>query len=111
MTFRSLAVLATFSLIGAGNLENAFAQDAMLPRAPKIELAENTSPSDRSDRKQTVAQMRQARAMFEAKQRLARIERNAWLGYEPTRPAWAAIPMTTSRYTRPAFRYPIFLYR
>ncbi|MCC9602425.1 hypothetical protein LOC67_17890 [Stieleria sp. JC731] len=57
-----------------------------------------SSSSDRSFDKPTVSELRQARAQLREKQRLQRMERNLWYGYEPLRPNWNAVPMTHSRY-------------
>ncbi len=43
-------------------------------------------------------EIRQARALYRADQRLARAEYNAWMGIDPARPNWSATPSTTSRY-------------
>ncbi len=53
---------------------------------------------------------RQARAIEKANQRLARMEYNLWIGYNPSRPQWSAIPMTQSRYAPRQFHVPIYVY-
>jgi len=45
------------------------------------------------------ARLRLSRAIYRDRQRIARLEANAWMGYEPLRPSWPSIPMTSSRYT------------
>ncbi|PNY36719.1 hypothetical protein C2E31_11410 [Rhodopirellula baltica] len=70
------------------------------------------SASDRSYDKPTVAELRQARAQLIEKQRLERMERNLWYGYEPLRPNWNAIPMMHSRYVQPSvYVVPIYYNR
>ena len=44
------------------------------------------SSSDLSGSQPTAAEMRQARAQYRAQQRMERMERNLWAGYEPLRP-------------------------
>lgn len=64
-----------------------------------IRLVESIpSSSDYSDRRPTVAELRQARAQYRTQQRIERMERNLWAGYEPLRPSWNALPMMSSRY-------------
>ncbi|TWT83556.1 hypothetical protein CA13_50220 [Planctomycetes bacterium CA13] len=59
-----------------------------------------SGPTDTSElrSRMTPAEMRQARAMLQAQQRLARLENRLWTGYEPLRPRWNSIPMTSSPY-------------
>ena len=45
-----------------------------------------------------VNRLRQQRAAYSYNQRLSRIEANAWIGHEPLRPSWSALPMMSSRY-------------
>ncbi len=39
-----------------------------------------------------------AACVYQEQQRLARLEANAWMGYEPLRPSWPSSPSMTSRY-------------
>ena len=56
--------------------------------------------------------IRQARALYRSQQRDARIEHNLWMGYEPLRPNWSAVPMTSSRYDyRRTIYVPVYYYR
>jgi hypothetical protein len=59
----------------------------------------------------TAAELRQARAQYRSQQRIERMERNLWAGYEPLRPNWNAIPMMSSRYRYPTTIYvPVYYY-
>ncbi len=57
-----------------------------------------TSPEILYDRAAQARRLRQQRALFQEQQRLARIEANLWMGYEPLRPSWPARPSTVSGY-------------
>ena len=57
-----------------------------------------SSSSDLSASQPTAAEIRQARAQYRTQQRMERMERNLWAGYEPLRPNWNSIPMMSSRY-------------
>jgi hypothetical protein len=59
----------------------------------------------------SVAELRQARALLKSDQRRARMERNAWAGYEPLRPGFNTTPMTRSRYERRTVYMPVYWYR
>ncbi|TWT94400.1 hypothetical protein [Stieleria varia] len=60
--------------------------------------------------KPTVSELRQARAMYESQQRMARLERNRWMGYDPHRPNWASVHMMQSRYSRPTVYIPVYVW-
>ncbi|WP_145417045.1 hypothetical protein [Planctomycetes bacterium K23_9] len=49
-------------------------------------------------RAERAVELRQARALYRSQQRIERLERNAWIGYEPLRPTWNSVPMMSSRY-------------
>lgn len=69
------------------------------------------SSSDLSLSQPTAAELRQARAQFRSQQRMERMERNLWAGYEPLRPNWNSIPMMSSRYPyRNTFVVPLYVY-
>jgi hypothetical protein len=70
---------------------NIFADSEKSPQS-----ARGSDPAQlKADR---VAALRQARALYRSQQRIARLEHNLWMGYEPLRPNWNAVPMTSSRY-------------
>ncbi|MFG0254639.1 MAG: malate synthase [Rhodopirellula sp. JB053] len=72
--------------------------DAHAAPSPSDLRLENTSGSHMIPRKPTAMELRQARALEETRARMARLEAARW-GLRPTlRPAWAADPMTSSRY-------------
>ena len=58
----------------------------------------------------STAELRQARALYRAQQRVARLEYNLWMGREPLRPNWNSVPMMSSRYTRQRVYVPVYLY-
>ncbi len=65
--------------------------------------AKTSSPSAISSdpakwRADRVAQLRQARALYRSQQRVARLEHNLWIGHQPLRPNWNAVPTMSSRY-------------
>lgn len=74
----------------------------------------NESPSleKRSDRQRpSAAELRQARAMYSMKNRMARIERDAWRGREPLRPNFHGIPNAASIfYQQPRYVVPIYYF-
>lgn len=72
-------------------------QDTRSTDKSSVVLSRSASGSE-SRGVSTAASLRQARAMYEAQQRLQRIERNRWMGHEPLRPSFNAVPMMTSRY-------------
>lgn len=49
----------------------------------------------------TVKELRQQRGMEKARQRRARIERNAWMGHHPLRPTSTDMPFMRSNYIYP----------
>lgn len=59
-------------------------------------LVDSTDPAKL--RAARAAEIRQARALYRSQQRIARLEHNLWMGYEPLRPNWNAVPMMSSRY-------------
>lgn len=69
-----------------------------------------TKPSDLATSKMSIEEMRQARAVYRANQRIQRLERNLWMGYEPLRPQWNSVPMMNSRYTPRRSYVPVYLY-
>ena len=74
------------------------------------QAAAHPSETDEARYRRTAREMRTARAIFRANQRVARLERNLWLGYEPLRPRWNAVPMMSSRYNNPKFYVPVYVY-
>lgn len=79
--------------------------DPMTPR-----FTEKASSSDVRKSKMTTAELRQARALYRSQQRVARLEHNLWMGYEPLRPNWNALPMMSSRYPNRRVYVPVFYY-
>ncbi|MGI9473051.1 MAG: hypothetical protein ACR2NZ_16035 [Rubripirellula sp.] len=75
-----------------------------------LQAAAVQSQSDVRASKQSVAELRQARALYRANQRVARLEHNLWMGHEPLRPRWNSIPMMSSRYTNRRVYVPVYVY-
>ena len=67
------------------------------------------SQSDIRISKDKVAELRQARALYRANQRMARMEYNLWIGHQPLRPRWSPMPMMNSRYAPPTIIVPVFV--
>ena len=69
-------------------------------------------PSNSATRvgRMTPAEIRQARALYRAQQRTARLEYNLWMGYEPLRPNWNAVPMMSSRYGNRRVYVPLYVH-
>ncbi len=100
----ALAITALATLTIAGNAWSQQREDWSQPsqdtrstEESSVVLSRSGSGSESRDAT-TPASLRQARAMYEAQQRLKRIERNRWMGHEPLRPSFNAVPMMTSRY-------------
>ncbi|WP_442507405.1 hypothetical protein SH528x_006323 [Novipirellula sp. SH528] len=69
-----------------------------------------TQPASQTLSPKTPAELRQARALYRSQQRIARQEYNLWMGREPLRPSWNAIPMTSSRYApRHTYYIPVYI--
>lgn len=77
---------------------------------PAGQAAAVPSPSSMRRSKQSVAELRQSRALYRANQRVARMEYNLWMGREPLRPQWNSIPMMSSRYTNNRIYVPVYVY-
>lgn len=71
----------------------------------------NSAESMVAPKKPSAAELRQARAIYRSQQREARIQRNLWMGYEPLRPNWNPIPMTSNPYTARTIYIPLFINR
>ncbi|MEM0925359.1 MAG: hypothetical protein AAGJ83_04925 [Planctomycetota bacterium] len=78
---------------------------------PQQALNEDVASSSDMKSLPTAAEIRQARAQYRSQQRIARMERNLWAGYEPLRPNWNSIPMMSSRYaSRHTIVVPIYVF-
>lgn len=74
--------------------------------------AEPSSLVQLRERQISVAELRQSRALLKSDQRRARMEHNAWIGHEPLRPNWNAVPSMRSHYERRSLVYvPVYRYR
>lgn len=110
------AIAALSIGLAVSNQAGAQAPDAAgaIDRVPLFDSLESrpiASPSDVSRSKMTVAELRQARALYRANQRVARLEYNLWMGIEPLRPKWNSIPMMSSRYGPRKLYVPVYVYQ
>ena len=118
MNVRQFVLLAaSFALLGPVSAQEP-AADVNEPVAAPVEtmsIFENagsataTSPSQDRPSRMTVAELRQQRGMFRAKQRMARIEYNLWMGREPLRPKFNSVPMMSSRYAPRRIYVPVYV--
>ncbi len=88
----SLALIVVSSPVSAQTAGRSDADDEARP------VLSRSSSGSESQAFPSAAELRQARALYRSRQRLERIERNAWLGHDPLRPTVSAVPMMTSRY-------------
>jgi hypothetical protein len=107
--------LATAALISLGTLAAtpAIGQDldGVPPTKSIVQLFETDSSSDvRVKSGPSVAELRQARGLYRARQRMARLEYNLWMGHEPLRPSWNSVPMMSSRYTSRRIYVPVYVH-
>ena len=114
-----LALLTTVSggvlMCSSARAQNAGRSDAQ-PAAGRVSLFNGTDESEHPSQSNvgrtgmTPQELRTARAIYRANQRVARMEYNLWIGHEPLRPRWNSIPMMSSRYTNPKFYVPVYIY-
>ncbi len=69
-----------------------------------------STTSDVRNSRMSASELRQARAQYRSRQRIARLEYNLWMGYEPLRPNWNSIPMMSSRYTGRQVYVPLYVH-
>ena len=114
-----LALITTVSggvLLGSHARAQEVGGPVTKPAAGRVPLfdgvteGEHASQSNVTRSGMTPQELRTARAIYRANQRVARMERNLWIGHEPLRPRWNAIPMMSSRYTNPKFYVPVYIY-
>ncbi|TWU55050.1 hypothetical protein [Rubripirellula reticaptiva] len=106
--FALTALLGTLALASSGNAQSPISSpsDASKPASiDRIKLYDSLEkPSDRNERslpssaQLSASEIRQARALHRADQRAARLDYNLWMGVNPLRPDWNAVPMTHSNY-------------
>lgn len=114
-----VALLAAISS-GIASSPAAMSQENELspetPAAERVSIfdaakdSEHPSEAYYGPARMTPQQLRTARAIFRANQRVARMEHNLWMGHEPLRPRWNSIPMMSSRYNNPKFYVPVYIY-
>lgn len=78
---------------------------AETPAAPKTSVSRSNVRASQM----SAAEIRQARALYRSQQRVARLEYNLWMGYEPLRPNWNSVPMMSSRYTHRRLYVPVYV--
>jgi hypothetical protein len=109
----SIATLSGACLLGnAASAQDPFSDDANTTETANLFGPSTTSSSTSSVRgsRMSVSELRQARALYRANQRVARLENNLWLGHEPLRPKWNAVPMMTSRYAPRTIYVPVYIW-
>ncbi len=120
---RIVMIAVSIALFSVASDHDALAQDSDSPAVMSEEGIERisifdsldrddvvTSQSDVRQSKKSVNELRQARALYRANQRAARLEHNLWMGREPLRPQWNSIPMMSSRYGPRKIYVPIYVY-
>jgi hypothetical protein len=78
--------------------------------APVPRFDARSAQSSVQNSRMSTAELRQARALYRAQQRVARLEYNLWMGHEPLRPNWNSVPMMSSRYTSQRVYVPVYFY-
>lgn len=110
-TFAFVALTASTSVVRGDDPRFAVAEeltwaDVRLSDEPSASANEEPARKPLS----TSAKLRQQRALYRDQQRVARIEANAWIGYEPLRPGWSSVPMMSSRFPeRQTIVIPVFV--
>ena len=105
------AALSTFGSAMAQDFTSRDSDDVSSLFASMETEVSPTSAADVRPSQMTASEIRQARALYRSQQRVARLERNLWMGYEPLRPSWSATPMTSSRYApRRTYYVPVYYY-
>ena len=116
MNVRKLIVVAAMVLPSLCWNQTSQAQESSSDRQD-VSLfgdAGRISGSTRSDVRRTprsAAELRMEQAQFRARQRIARLEYNLWMGYEPLRPKWNSVPMMNSRYAPRRIYIPVYVYQ
>ena len=99
----------TPEIIAAPVVEEVAINRVQAAPTPVFFDAPASSYSDRKISEQKVAELRQARALYRANQRMARMEYNLWIGHQPLRPRRSPMQMMNSRYSPPTIIVPIFV--
>ena len=68
------------------------------------------TPSQTRPSRMSVSELRQQRGLYKANQRMARMEYNLWMGYQPLRPQFNSVPMMSSRYRYRRVIVPFYVY-
>ena len=112
----TLALGIAILTLGSATPASADEHEKQAPREGReaVELFEvATSPSGRTRPKQArklnAKEIRQARALYQANQRMLRHQRNLWLGHEPLRPTFRTVPTMNSRYGRRTIYVPVYV--
>jgi hypothetical protein len=110
-------LLTAFSITALSGLllgNASFAQEAAgfgdrADRIPLFDSLVRPRQSNVKESKMSISELRQARALYRANQRVARLEYNLWMRREPLRPNWSAVPMMNSRYSNRRVYVPIYI--
>ena len=110
--------VALVSVLGLANDSQA-QPPAPTPPEPgqRVELFDSleenvgrTRPADLVRSQPQPIDLRQQMAIYRAQQRALRAQRDQWLGRNPSRPHWNAVPMMHSRYPQPQRIVPVYVY-
>ncbi|MGB7327380.1 MAG: hypothetical protein WBD31_21065 [Rubripirellula sp.] len=120
--FALTAILGTLALASTSNAQAPISPpiDTAKPAAiDRIKLYDSLEKSsDQNERTKSSSgqlsanEIRQARALHRADQRAARLDHNLWMGVNPLRPDWNAVPMMHSNYNYVQRRLyvPVYVY-
>lgn len=85
-------------------LESALVETLEVPSPSDLDAAESMDVSQPS-----LQELRRQRAKEMARLRALRLQQQIRSGYSPLRPRWNAIPMMSSRYSRPVVYVPVYV--
>lgn len=85
-------------------LESALVETLEVPSPSDLDAAESMDASQPS-----LQELRRQRAEEMARLRALRLQQQIRSGYSPLRPRWNAIPMMSSRYSRPVVYVPVYV--
>jgi hypothetical protein len=86
------------------HLESALVETLEVPSPSDLDAAESMDVSQPS-----LQELRRQRAEEMARLRALRLQQQIRSGYSPLRPRWNAIPMMSSRYSRPVVYVPVYV--
>ncbi len=111
-----MGATAMFSVPASGE-EDHRAETAREIVVPQLFDVDSQQPASRvtgtrpeDSLKMSAKERRQERAIYRRQQRTLRREYQRWMGYEPLRPSFNAIPSMSSRYGRPTIYVPVYVH-